>query len=437
MTHRAHPATPLSRRALLGSAGVLFLGAVTACKDKQTATAPKDDLRVPLTLPSTFRDTALWRQAITPKSTPVACPEGVALVVGGKTDKKAVRVALVAPASGTPRWHSREFTAPEGAAVSLHSITTPQDSWVLAIIESSTNERSLHLYQAAGTGEHRDPLVSTTLKGIGTEAPVIRVTGQGITAYALDGGTPEAGYVLDPATLTPTPWNGPGNLSGAWADLQVVQDITPGAGVAVIAGGTPLWTAADKRPDAFAGTASALAAFGDGLVLTRWDAEETVDLAVHEVRTGKVLGTLVGADASVVEGRRRFMQTDGGAWAVWGDLAIALKGGKSRRLELHGGTPTMGYREVLYVQGAGAPLVAASGGPSDAGGASDGGGEASDAGGAEEESGRFAGIVDIATGVPLTNVKAETVPLFMSAASQGLVVVDDDSRSFAYSVPLA
>lgn len=424
--------TPIARRTVMLGGAVTAVAAITGCTERSTDDkGGPSSTKVPDTLPSTFQDRAVWKQAITPHTVPVECPEGIAIVTAGRRDPKEQRLALISPATGAVRWGSRDFAAPADAAPILYSITSPTASWVVTVVETSTTELALAAYQAAGAGDRREPIASTVLKGIGADRPVLHVTTAGIVAYALAEGDPETAYLVNPETMAVTRWDGPGALASSWGDMQIVTGAGEGGDVACIVGGAPVWVSADKRPDGASDGPAELVAVGDSLVATRWETTDGAPLlAVHALRTGEVLGTLTmspgASDDARAQEQHRLVQTGDGDWALLGDLAVSLRGEGSRRVDLHGGRATMVYRDVLYVLDAGSPLLASKASPS-----------ASDGGGAAPGGGSYAGIIDMATGLPLTNVSATNVPLFMSNASQGVVVVDNAKESVAYSVPLA
>lgn len=453
-----------ARRPLTACAAAVALAvALSSCtlfsdsEDEQ----PVPTVNVPVELPVTFADQARWTVELGTDTRPAVAPEGIAVILPGRTSSSLYRVALVAPEDGSIRWVSDDFENPTPNVVPKVAATTVGgQSWIVVTTQVSANEMQVDSYSPEGTGDRRTPTTTATITGDDDETvPSVSVSEAGVVVSPAS----DTAMVFNPGTGKATAYDGPGNLSSAWSEGYVITDPSDSSGFGYTVGGEASWQSATSRPsNTDREDKGTLLATGPGILLAEWlGADGNPVLAVHETRTGNVLAVQSDLDPEAVEESRNsaLVQSDDGKWASWGQYLFGLKGGPSSEVDLHGGTVRAIYRDVLYVEDATEPLTASAqveraaqssepapsdGGadatpqPSDSGGAEPTTAATDDAsGGAEEPVETFDGMIDAATGDPLTNAEPGAVPLFVSNASQGVFVLSTDGKTRLYSTPLS
>lgn len=470
-------------------------------RDDEAETAPT--ISVPSSMPGTFASQARWTTELATDTSPVSTEEGIAALLPGRGDPEKFRVGLVDPATGSIRWVSDNLDNPVPDDVPDIKATTVDDKpWL--VVTTHVNEHTVRLtsFSPAGSGDRREAAATAEIEGPDKATlPTVHVDGEGVTitgtanpavdAWQKKVDTLQSDYdsakqkfdkakakakktkkkfskkapkkpdlpdrpgpksvVFDPATGKTHDYDGPGDLDAAWDEGVIATDVSGKSGFGFVVGDDIAWESKDVRPaKTDREDDGQLIASGPGIILARWQGKDGKPLlAVHEIRSGKVLAAQDGLDKTEVDDiDSPLVQSDDGKWATWGPYVFGLKGGRSSKVDLHGGHITTIYRDALYVDGASSPLTAKSAvqsddaGPSDSGGASDGGGDTPAAagaenGGAEGSGATYRGLVDAPTGEPLTNAEPDAVPVFVSSASQGVFVLSGDGKTRLYSTPLA
>lgn len=477
-----------ARRPLIACAALALAVSLGGCSllgesDEQDAVPT---VSVPNDLPATFAKEARWAVTLGTDTKPAATDEGIAAILPGRTSSSLYRVALLSPSDGSTRWVSDDFENPSPNVVPTVSTTTVSgEPWVVVKTQVSGNEVQLDSYSPAGTGDRRVPDTSTKVKGADDDTlPSVTVRPEGVVVSDTENpglsdwkakvkninndykkakakakkekkdapkkpSTPDkpnaATLVFDPAEGETTAYKGPGTLSSAWAEGYVVSDPSEKSGFGYTVGDDVAWESSTSRPsNTDREDKGTLLAPGPGLLLAEWEGSDgNPVLAVHEIRTGKVLSVQGKLDTEAVEEShgQPLVQSDDGKWASWGQYVFGLKGGQSSQVDLHGGTVRTIYQDVLYVEDATEPLTASaaaerSASPEPEPTETDSEGEESSAE-AEEPTETFDGMIDASTGEPLTNKETDAVPQFVSNASQGVFVLSADGKTRLYSTPLS
>lgn len=462
-----------SRRPLTASAAAALAVSLSGCSllatEEKQESGPTVDISAEL--PATFSQQGRWDMQLATDTRPVEMPEGIAVLIPGRTDSSLYRVAVVSPDDGSFRWVSDDFENPTPEEVPrLYATTVDGEPWVVVKTLDSANEMRLDMYSPAGTGDRRTPDSSKTFTGTGTKSlPWVGVGAEGIRVAK----SKDSDGVFDPETGTTAPYEGPGDLSSVWAEGMVVTGLGESSGFGYAVDEESAWKSGSSRPAGTARDSSGkLLDAGPGILLAQWTSEDGGPmLAVHETRTGKVLAVQKDVPDQALEDSAdsSLVQSADGKWAVYGQFLFGLKGGPSSVVDLHGGDVRAIYQDVLYIEGADDPLTAraavdtassaeASKGAADSESASpeesgsevpegsaeesasaeeaDGGVEESSGESSEEEA-SYNGMVDAVTGDPLTNVEPDAVPLFVSNSSQGVFVLSSDGTTRLYSTPLS
>lgn len=430
---------------------------------------------VPVEVPVTFDARARWDAALVPGTRPVELEEGIAVIQPGPGES-TYRVALVSPYDGKRKWISKAFTNPTPDEPPKVSETTVDgDSWVLVETQTGENEVTLDAYSPRGTGDRREPQSSGTFTGTDDKTiPEVNVGDEGIVVHYSANpehakwqadvkklkaahakklkkakkakkkmaskpklppkpGPAVGSMTFDPEEGKSSVYKGAGTIRSVWSEGNVVTDPSDTSGFGFVVDNKPAWESSEVRPpQAEYKSAGSLAATGPGVLIGRWPGKDGKPLlAVHEIRTGKVIATLDELNAKTVadaEGGEVTASNDG-EWAAWGPFVFGLKGKDSTRVMLRHGTVSAIHGDVLYVRDANSPMTASSAKVTPA---SEGDDSSSDG-----SKSKYRGMVDIGTGHPLTNTKPETVPLFVSSASQGVFVVPKGGKTRLYSNALS
>lgn len=385
---------------------------------------------VPEHIPATFADSGRWEYTLATDTAPVGADEGVAVLVPGRTSQDLMRVALLDPADGSTRWISDDFEVPYPAVVPTVDVAQVGGAaWIVVTARTSDDVVRVDAYAPAGGGDRRTPDYSVDLTGVDGTPPDVEVSSEGITAHgvSIDGG----GRVVsvNPSGQRLDPYDGPGDMVTAWSEGTVANRTVDGAGFGFVVDGEMAWQSQKVRP---AGTdrndPGTLLAAGAGVVVAQWTAANgTPLLAVHEIRSGRVLAQLDQVQLDGIDASRdsALVQSTDGQWVVWGPYVFGVQGGPSQEINIGGGQVTTVHQNVAYVSGSNMPLTV-----SDADSAGGGNAMATSDGG-------YVGMVDVLTGSPLTNTVFQAVPVFVSTASQGVFAVSDNGRTRAISVPMA
>lgn len=430
-------------------------------------------------LPATFTKNAKWTTQLGTDTRPAVTEEGIAVILPGRTSSSLYRVALLTPSDGAVRWVSDDFKNPTSDVVPTVSTTTVGgDPWVVVSTQVSDNEVQLDSYSPAGTGDRRTPDTSTKVKGSDADTlPTVVMHPEGVVISETENpdlagwkaevkkvndkydkakkkakkakkdapkkpSTPEkpkaSALIFNPETGKTSEYDGPGELSSAWSEGYVVTNPSDKSGFGYTVGGEVAWESTSARPaNTDRADKGSLLATGPGLLLAEWKGSDgNPVLAVHEIRTGKVLAVQSNLDPEAVEEShgKPLVQSDDGKWASWGQYVFGLKGASSSEVDLHGGTVQTIYQDVLYVENAVEPLTASAA-------AERASSPESPEGGGDEEASKpeetFDGMIDAPTGDPLTNTEPDAVPQFVSNASQGVFVLSTDGKTRLYSTPLS
>lgn len=451
-------------------------------------------------LPVTFTDQARWSVELGTDTRPAAMEEGVAVILPGRTSSSLYRVALLSPNDGDVRWVSDDFENPVSNAVPEVSTTIVDETpWVIVETRVDDNKVKLDMYSPNGTGDRRTPEASTTLTGsdsdtlprvlVGdegvvvkqTESPALKEWEQEVEDLNKDyekakkeakdddedppkkpdkPDKPDAdALAFDPATGETTEYEGPGTLSTTWAEGHVVTDPSDDSGFGFVVDGETAWEASTARPsNTDRENGGELLQTGPGILLAEWtNSDGDPLLAIHEIRSGEVLAVQQNPDKEKLleSAKSPLVQSDDGKWASWGQFVFGLKGGPSTEVDLHGGRVTAIHQDVLYVENATTELTATAAAASaeekaerqavegDEGSQDDGEdtesaeSEEGDSSEDEEPEVLYNGMLDAATGDPLTNAEPDAVPLFVSNASQGVFVLSSDGKTRLYSTPFS
>lgn len=440
--------------------------------DKEGQSGPKT-VAVPAEVPVTFDARARWDAALMPGTRPVELKEGMAVLQPGPGES-TYRVTLVSPYSGKQKWTSKVFTNPTPEEPpKLSATTVGGDSWVTVETQTGENEVTLDAYSPSGSGDRREPRSSGTFTGADAKTvPEVTVGEEGVVVHYSTNpeyakwqdevkkreaahekkvkrakkakkkvaskpwlpskpGPSLGSLTFDPEKGEAKVYQGAGTIRAVWAEGNVVTNPSDSSGFGFVVDKKPVWESADVRPPkAEYKSSGTLMATGSGMLVGQWPGKDGKPLlAVHDIRTGKVITTLDGLNGKSVanaEGSEVKASNDG-EWASWGPFVFGLKGEDSTRVMLSHGKVSSIHGDVLYVQGARAPLTASSAKVTPAAEGDNGSSGAS----------KYRGMVDIRTGDPLTNAKPEAVPLFVSSASQGVFVVSNDGETRLYSNALS
>lgn len=486
-----------SRRSLMTCAALAFTVALSGCSllgdDGEQAAAPT--VSVPSTMPVTFTDKAQWSTELGTDTRPAVADEGIAVILPGRTSSSLYRVAMLSPSDGSVRWVSDDFENPTPDVVPTVSVASVNTQpWVIVKTQVSANEVQLDSYSPAGTGDRRTPDTTAKVKGADDKTmPTVIARPEGIVVEDTANpaladweaevkennkkyekakkkvekenkgkkgkdkkdlpkkpATPEkpqtGALAFDPAKGKTVEYSGPGELASAWAEGFVVTNPSAKSGFGFTVEEKTAWESATSRPaNTDRSDKGTLLANGPGILVAEWkNPDGDPVLAVHENRTGKVLAVQTDPDPEEVEAShdQPLVQSADGKWASWGQYVFGLKGGPSSLVDLHGGKVRAIYQDVLYVEDATEPLTASAAAkaktsPEPTVTPSDGGDKAEESKEPQEPVETFDGMIDAATGDPLTNSKPETVPLFVSTASQGVFVLSADGKTRLYSTPLS
>lgn len=473
-----------ARRPLgLCAAGVALAVSLTGCglfeSDGSGARPQVKSVEVPSTVPVTFKSDARWDLDLVPGSAPAELSEGLAVVQPGSTDS-TYRVALVSAYDGDMKWVSKTLSNPTPDTLpKVSTASVKGESWVLVETQTGKNEVALDAYSAAGTGDRREPASSGTFTGLDSKTlPEVNVDAEGVVVHYSahpdlaewreETKKREAEYekakkdarkksskskkkskapskpkmpkkpegsgslTFDPESGKSSVYDGPGTIRSVWAEGTVVTNPSSSSGFGFVVDAKVAWESKEVRPaQASSKSIGSMVASGPGIVIGQWQGKDGDPvLAVHEIRTGKVIATLDGLNSQVVaESEGRDVETSGdGEWAAWGPFVFGLKDRESTMVNLNGGEVSAIHRDVLYVEGAKSRLTASSAAVTPS---SEAASVASDAPKKHE------GMVDIATGDPLTNTAVKAVPLFVSSASQGVFVLSEGGKTRLYSAPLS
>lgn len=482
------------RRSTLTCAALAFTVALSGCSllgdNGEESAAPS--VTVPNAMPVTFADKAQWTVELGTDTRPAAAAEGIAVILPGRTSSSLYRVAMLSPSDGAVRWVSDDFENPTPDVVPTVAVTSVSEKpWVVVKTQVGDNEVQLDSYSPAGTGDRRTPDSTSKIKGSDDKTlPTVTVRAGGVVVEGTSNpgladweakvkkdnekyekekkkvekenkgkkgkdkkdlpkkpkapAKPKSGVLaFDPAKGETVEYEGPGELASVWSEGFVVTNPSEKSGFGFTVGGKTAWESATSRPaNTDRSDKGTLLSNGPGILLAEWKGSDGDPiLAVHENRTGKVLAVQADPDPEQIEASRNqpLIQSDDGKWASWGQYVFGLKGGHSSLVDLHGGTVRTIYQDMLYVEDATEPLTAsaaakAQASPEPTATPNDEGGETEEA---KEPVEKFDGMIDASTGEPLTNSKPETVPVFVSNASQGVFVLSTDGKTRLYSTPLS
>lgn len=476
-----------ARRPLIVSAAIALAVSLSSCSLLSDGSEQEHvpTVNVAAELPVTFADQARWSMELGTDTRPAVTDEGIAVILPGRTDSSMYRVGLVSPGDGAMRWVSDDFENPTSNVVPKVSTTTVRGNpWVIVQTQVDTNQVKLDMYSPKGTGDRRTPDVTATLKGSDDETlPRVAVSAEGVVVTQLESPAlddwekeveqinkdyekakkkakeddedppkkpklpdkPTAGtMVFNPTTGETSEYDGPGSLATTWAEGHVVTDPADDSGFGYTVDGDVSWKSATSRPaDTDRSDKGKLLESGPGILLAEWaGADGSSVLAVHEIRTGKVLAVQDNIDAEQIleSAGSPLVQSPDGKWASWGQYVFGLKGDPSTEVDLRGGRVTAIHQDVLYVENATEPLtasaaVAAAEAAKTVSEENPEGAEVPE--GSEGQVETYNGMIDALTGDPLTNTEPDAVPLFVSNASQGLFVLSTDGKTRLYSTPLS
>lgn len=439
----------IGRRAFLATAVAL---ALSACLDETDGKDSVPDAS-PLGTPQTVGNTAAWSTKIA-RGVPVVVTDlGILTTTAGK-DAGKVSPTLLDSETGAVRWAASEVDWADGDT--LHWVVRNGRSWAVLVGTSGTTT-SLTVWDGlSGTKKGLEPTSSGSYEG--DAAPQVVVSGSGIlVSGARD--TPPFIFVPDGGQMTRY---GQGPQRNGVAGVPVAAGASstflvafPGNAGFSLASATGGWSSNTAGvPEGANPESGTILGVGRGYVVSQWASSaptpgapvEGEIIALHALSSGSLKGEYAMAADEYPQTERTGASAQGlavvtdadNSHVAWGSFVFDLTSRRGSHFALNGAKPTALVENLLYADGARAPLPQEAR-PSDGGEVSDAGSSAattspsssaSDNGGAD-----FSGhvAVDVNTHLPLPG-KIETSSYGLSSVRQ--MVLTNAKQDTVFSVPL-
>lgn len=343
--------------------------ALTGCTSVTEATASRaGDIKLPMTVPATFTDGAIWKADRASKAPVIVTPLGILTLTA--TDKAdTYSPVLLAPDTGKERWTGKGVKASD-ALPSLAWVESDNRSWaILTVRDKTANTTTVYSYDALASHPGMPPTSTATFTGATAETPpsVVVSATDIMVAHSTAGGYlqyhPATGTTTVLSTA-PTRGGEPGTpvlvYDGGW--LVSYKDI--GFGYATTAGG---WESDNHVPTGAVPGGERMLQTGAGYVVTLWTgtAKDTQVLALQDIQDGSVVATMTVADSATAgllheqianTAKPRHLVADG-TWVTWGGFAFDLGKHAGKTISIANGVPVAIIQGMVYAWGADRPLT--------------------------------------------------------------------------------